>query len=98
MLSLGLRKGHHSTVDRLTAARAELIQLYADFVRKRSAARTALWIATNAGFRAEAADAVSPLSAAQLVDLIRRYESEEAQIRELLAQVDARIANVATLH
>jgi hypothetical protein len=85
-------------VERLTAVRAELIQLYADLVRKRSAARTVLWIATHAGFTANAADAVAPLSVAQLVDLIRRHEAEEVQIRELLAWVDGRIAKITTLH
>ena len=83
----------------LTTARADLVLLYAEAFRKRNAARTALWIAThgktNADTRVGSGLSGTPMTIAQLSDFVRQCEVEEAQMRELLARVDARLAEVS---
>lgn len=37
----------------------------------------------------------APLTVAKLADMVKQFESEEARIRELLARVDARLAEVS---
>jgi CDP-glycerol glycerophosphotransferase (TagB/SpsB family) len=56
-----------------------------------------MWFANAAGLKPDAAyevgDGGPSMSPAQLSDLFERFESEEIEIRELLALVDARLAD-----
>jgi len=85
-----------SLLAELASARDDLVKLRTDALRKLLAARSALAIATLAGFGpdtvCESGDGGTPLTVAQLADLVKQCESEESRVRELLAQVDARLA------
>ncbi|SPE43648.1 hypothetical protein SBA7_1620008 [Candidatus Sulfotelmatobacter sp. SbA7] len=78
-----------------------MLTIQADALRKLLAARSALAIATLAGFGpdtvCESGDGGTPLTVAQLAELVKRCESEESRIRELLALVDARLAEVSPM-
>jgi hypothetical protein len=82
----------------LVSARDDLVALQADALRKLLAARSALAIANMAGLGpntvCQSTDGGTPLTVAQLADLVKQCESEESRIRELLARVDSRLADV----
>jgi len=90
------RQARESLFADLACARADVVTLGADALRTLLAARSALAIASIAGFGpdtvCEVGDGGAPLTVAQLADLVKQCESEEARIRELLEQVDARLA------
>ena len=81
----------------LASARADPVEILEDTLPKLIAARSALWIANAAGLDPDTTydigDCGYPMSAAQLLDLIERLESVEAQVRELVALVDARLSD-----
>ncbi len=83
----------------LTKARAELITLLGDTLRKLGNARTAQFVANEAHFPLDMPidlnDGDTPISPLQLADMVREFESEVARIREMIAQVDNRLAQVA---
>jgi hypothetical protein len=88
-----------SLLANLTSAHADLVEILKDTLRKLLAARSALAIATLGGFSHDtvcgSGDGGTPLTVAQLAELVKQCESEDGRIRELLAQVDARLAEVS---
>lgn len=83
----------------LIAARDELTRRYADVRRKHNDARTAVLAAASGGIGSHVplrdAGAAAPLTLAQLAEWAKQCEAEAAEIRELLTQVDVRIAEVS---
>ena len=81
----------------LASARADPVEILEDTMPKLIAARSALWSANAAGLdpdtTCDVGDSGSAMSAAQLLDPIEKLESAEAQVRELLALVDAPLAS-----
>jgi hypothetical protein len=83
----------------LASARAELAAIHVRAIQQLGAARSALELASLAGYGPTAVchvgDDGAALTVAHLVDLAKRFESEETQTRELLARVDARLAEAS---
>ncbi|SPJ16996.1 hypothetical protein SBBP2_2340006 [Burkholderiales bacterium] len=83
----------------LASTRADLIEIYASTLGRLSAARSAQWIAATGGFSADTRFDLgvggTPISPAQLAASIKQIESEATRVRELLAQVDAGLAEVS---
>jgi hypothetical protein len=84
----------------LAAARTDLEKTLKDFIRRRMAARSALWIVQSAGFDSdtdyEVGDGGTPIRPAQLSALIKHLEADEAQTRELLERVYERLAEIVS--
>jgi len=93
-----LRQTRQGLLDDLASARVDLIEISASIMRKLGQMRSAQWIAATCGFSAVTLigtrDGGTPMSPAQLVASIKQFESEATHIRELLAHVDARLAQV----
>jgi len=93
------QQARESLLADLASARADLIEILKDAIRKVLAAQSALAIAYMAGFApdtvCESGDGVAPLTVAELAELVKQCESEESRIRELLAQVDERFAQIS---
>jgi hypothetical protein len=85
-----------SLLTSLASARSELAAIHVRAIKQLGAARSALDLASMAGYDpatvCHVGDGGVALTVANLVDLVKQFESEEAQTRELLAQVDARLA------
>ena len=98
MKNSSLRTARQGLLDDLASARADLIEISANISRKLGHMRSAQWIAATSGFSAvtliDARDGGALNSPAQLVASIKQFESEVTHIRELLAHVDARLAEV----
>jgi hypothetical protein len=75
---------------------SELAAIHVRVIKQLGAARSALDLASMDGYGPATVCHVcyggAPLTVANSVDLVRQFESEEAQTRELLARVDARLA------
>ncbi len=82
----------------LSSARTQLVLQQDDAARKLDEARTALWIATTAvigaGIPADSSGGEAPMTAAQLLKLVKQCEAELARTHDLLAQIDARLAQL----
>jgi hypothetical protein len=82
----------------LEATRVDLIEIYATLLRRLDEAKSAQWLAATAGFGVATAinigNGESSIPPSQLATSIRQFESEVAHVRGVLAQVDARIAQV----
>ena len=93
-----LRQTRQGLLDDLASARVDLIEISASIMRKLGQMRSAQWIAATCGFSAvtliDTRDGGTPMSPAQLVASIKQFEFEVTHIRELLAHVDARLAEV----
>jgi len=93
-----LRQARQGLLDDLASARADLIEISASILRKLGQMRSAQWTAATCGFNAvtliDTWDGGTLMSPAQLVASINQFESEVTHIRELLAHVDARLAEV----
>jgi len=91
-----LQQTRDSLLANLTSAHADLVEILKGTLRKLLAARSALAIAYMAGFGSdsvcESADDGTPLTVAQLAELVKQCEPEESRIRERLEQVDARLS------
>jgi hypothetical protein len=78
----------------LVSARPDLVEIHANALRKLIEARSTLGIVFIAGFGPDAVCQMggegTPLTLAQLSDRIKQFESEEAQVCALIAQIDAR--------
>jgi hypothetical protein len=98
MKNSSLRQTRQGLLDDLASARADLIEISASISRNLGQMQSAQWIAATSGFSAvtliDARDGDTVMSPAQLVASIRQFESEVTHIRELLAHVDARLAEV----
>jgi len=98
MKDSSLRQARQGLLDDLASARADLLEISASISRNLGHMRSAQWIAATSGFSAvkhiDARDGGTLMSPAQLVASIKQFESEVTHIRELLAHVDARLAEV----
>ena len=96
-LARNLRRQIGGLLADLASARADPVEILEDTMPKLIAARSALWTANAAGLDPDTTydvgDSDSAMSAAQLLDPIEKLESAEAQVRELLALVDAPLAS-----
>ena len=95
-----LRHVRQGLLDDLASTRADLMEINACILRKLGHARSVQWIAATSGFAAltliDTGECGTPISPAQLVSSIKQFESEAAHIRELLARIDARLAEVSS--
>lgn len=86
-------------LDDLASTRTDLLEINACILRKLGHARSVQWIAATSGFSAvtfmDTSDDGTPISPAQLASSIKQFESQAVHIRELLAHVDARLAEVS---
>ena len=98
MKDSSLRRARQGLHDDLASARTDLVEISASILRNLGHMRSAQWIAATSGFSAvtliDTRDGGTLLSPAQLVASIKQFESDVTHIRELLAHVDARLAEV----
>lgn len=88
-----------STLEELESTRVDLIEIYAMLLRKLGEAQSAQWLAATSGFGIDTivpmGDRAAALSPGQLASSVRQYESEVTHVQEVIARLDARLAQAA---
>lgn len=83
----------------LTSARDDLTLLWAEARRRYSDARTAVWLATEGGVKADSrigtGEGRTPSTVAALGDWVKQSDAEVVDFEERLMQVDVRLAQAS---